>query len=135
MAAKLIEWLRDRPKNVPPRWATILMWMVLVATPLAGIYGYYREAESDLRSAEVIRCEQRVEGRHGSRARALTNIDYVSSVIGLIEDFVGIPAELLVELRILETAERRLVDEQLPVLTFEECINPPSTTTPSEGSS
>lgn len=128
--AKLIDWLNERPTNVPPRWATILMWAVLIATPLGGIYGFQRDARADLRSAEVTRCEQRIESRHGSRARALTNLDYVASVLNVIDEFVGIPAELLSELHALEQRERSLVDEQLPVLTLADCLNPPPATTP-----
>jgi len=88
--------------------------------------GFRRDASADLRSAEITRCEQRIESRQGSRARALTNIEYVSSVLQVIDDFVGIPEPLRVE----EDKERRLVDEQLPVLTLQDGLDPPPATTP-----
>lgn len=119
-------WLFQRPDNYQPpiRIVTILMYLAIVVTPIVGGYAFWRDSRDDLRSAEVTRCEQRIESRHGSRARALTNIEYVSSVIRVIDEYVGIPDELHAELTALEDAERDLVDEQLPVLTIDTCLNP-----------
>lgn len=129
--SKVVNWLLERPMS-PPRIVTLVLWAMVVLTPIGVFYGFYRDANDDLRSAEVTRCEQRVEGRLGSRARALTNIDYVSAVIDLIDQHVGIPVSLRNELTALETAERALVDEQLPVITMTQCLAgaPPSIPVP-----
>lgn len=122
-------WLMERPLS-PPRIVTMALWLTVAVTPIGVFVGFRRDASADLRSAEITRCEQRIESRQGSRARALTNIEYVSSVLQVIDDFVGIPEPLRVELDDLEDEERRLVDEQLPVLTLQDCLDPPPATTP-----
>lgn len=121
-------WLMERPLS-PPRIVTMVLWLTVAVTPIAVFVGFRRDASADLRSAEITRCEQRIESRQGSRARALTNIEYVSSVLQVIDDFVGIPEPLRIELDELEERERELVDEQLPVLTLDACLHP---ITPSE---
>lgn len=129
--SKMMNWLLERPMS-PPRIVTLVLWAMVVLTPIGVFYGFYRDANDDLRSAEVTRCEQRVQGRLGSRERALANIDYVSAVIELIDRHVGISASLRNELAALETAERALVEEQLPVVTMSQCLAgaPPSIPVP-----
>lgn len=129
--SKMMNWLLERPMS-PPRIVTLVLWAMVVLTPIGVFYGFYRDANDDLRSAEVTRCEQRVQGRLGSRERALANIDYVSAVIELIDRHVGISASLRNELDALETAERALVEEQLPVVTMSQCLAgaPPSIPVP-----
>lgn len=61
--AALIEWLKERPTHVPPRWATILMWTLIVATPTAAIL----RAGFDARAEARLRCEQRVDSREQIR--------------------------------------------------------------------
>lgn len=119
--SRAMNWLLERPMS-PPRIVTLVLWAMVVLTPIGVFYGFYRDANDDLRSAEVTRCEQRVEGRLGSRERALANIDYVSAVIDLIDQHVGISVSLRNELTALETAERALVDKQLPVITMAQCL-------------
>lgn len=120
-------WLFQRPHDyVPPRRiVTILMWVGVVGTPIIFGFGFWLDSRAELRAYERERCEQRIESRHGSRARAFTGIEYVSSVLRVIDEYVGIPDELFDELSALEDAEREHVDEQLPVLTLETCLNPP----------
>lgn len=129
--SKVTNWLLERPMS-PPRIVTLVLWAMVVLTPIGVFYGFYRDANDDLRSAEVTRCEQRVAGRLGSRERALANIDYVSAVIELIDRHVGISDSLRNELDALETAERALVEEQLPVVTMSQCLAgaPPSIPVP-----
>lgn len=117
-------WLMQRPPGYEPprRIVTIAMWIGIVLTPAVTATGFWLDGRADLRASETQRCEQRIESRHGSRARALTNIEYVASVIRVIDEFVGIPDELYTELAHLEEQERALVDEQLPVLTLENCL-------------
>lgn len=117
-------WLMQRPPGYEPprRIVTIAMWFGIVLTPAVTAGGFWLDSRADLRAFETQRCEQRIESRHGSRARALANIEYVASVLRVINDFVGIPDDLYVELAHLEERERELVDEQLPVLTLENCL-------------
>lgn len=117
-------WLMSRPTGYEPprRIVTFAMWIGIVATPMATVAGFWLDSRADLRASETSRCEQRIESRHGSRARALTNIEYIASVIRVIDEFVGIPDELYTELAHLEEQERALVDEQLPVLTLANCL-------------
>lgn len=126
-------WLFQRPHDYvpPPRIVTVLMWLGVVGTPIIGGFGFWLDSRAELRASEVERCEQRIETRHGSRARALTNIEYVSSVLRMIDEYVGIPDELFDELARLEDQERDLVDEQLPILTLDNCLD---VTTPPEES-
>lgn len=96
---------------------TGLMWLAWVVTPLVGVIAYWVDTQADARA----RCEQRIEAREGSRARAFTNIDYVASIVDSIDAFVGIPADLRADLDRREQRERELVDLQLPPITLDNC--------------
>jgi hypothetical protein len=112
------------------QWVMILLaLLVLIGGAIFGVVVYVQDQADNLRALNIVRCSQVVEARHGSRARALTNIDYTSTVLDTIEDHVGIPNELRDELDELEAAERLLVDEQLPVITMSSCLDPLNTPT------
>lgn len=96
-------WMMERPTNPPARGVTILMWLILVATPLGGLYGFWQVWND----REESKCEQRVDTRDDLRRLFDGIFDYFDP---------GADSDTVTGLRIL-------LDDTYPPITVSECLN------------